>query len=191
MPQRRGQGRCWGAISGPNKETWWACQGGNDRVGRPGPLRLAPFRPRHPPQPAVTPQSDLSRDDGEAEAEVGSGGQRPRQAGLGRGEADTEPGMSPSSEVAAENTRLSGFRGEGAVGFLLQDRPCSCGPREACHRGYLRAVGSLCHGDLLPVCGSASASNSHKARQRAGGLRGGSQRATWGLSRPLGRLPLK
>lgn len=139
------------------------------------------------PQSALSPTSaetmERQRRKWRTEAETG--------AGVGRGEANAEPGTSPSSEAAAERTQLSGLQGEGAVGLLLQDRRGSCGPREACRRGYLRAVGSLCHGDLLPVRGSASASNSHKARQKAGGLRGGSQRVTWGLSRPLGWLPLE
>lgn len=38
---KTGQGRGWGAISGLERELWWAPQGDNDRDGRAGHLLLA------------------------------------------------------------------------------------------------------------------------------------------------------
>ena len=76
--------------------------------------------------------------------------------------------------AAREKEQLASFSWTNCVVVVM-------GLRGTCHRGNPGIPESPCHGDL-PVCGSAPVSCGHKAKQRAGALSGGSQRATWGLS---------
>lgn len=129
-PKRRGQGRGW--------ELFWVWKEDCGRRERDamtglaglGPLRLAPFHPHHPAQRTVTPQSDLSIDDAEAEGEVEGGGEKPRQ-GLGWGEEMSTQGLGSHQMVrwlqrrGREDTALWAAMARSSWG-PPQDTLCGC-----------------------------------------------------------------
>lgn len=185
-PAQDGAKRWAGELFWVWKEGCGGWEGGEVRIGRAGPLLLAPSTHRSHPacgQSSIWPQHKCSRARG--------GGRRWRREvkagdGIGRGEVSPGPGSPQMVNWMQRNSP-----GDMDLWAVMEKKPASffrpyvvvvMGLRGACHKGHLGALEISVTWDL-PVCRSGPTSDNRKVGPGAVGPRGGRQRATRGSSR--------